>query len=78
MEHAPLPPLPEHLLRRWRKAKGFTIEHCARSVGTTGPVWHAWETRKRRPGPKFMPRVREFTRDQVTADDFFPSIERAA
>lgn len=81
---APTAPLlkPEHPLRQWRKAAGFTLEHCAAAVGTTRPVWHAWETGKRRPDATFLPRVREFTGGKVGADVFFPSVglqvERAA
>lgn len=69
------PAIIEHPLRIWRKAHGFTLEHCAGAVGTSRPVWHAWETGKRRPSEIFMPRVREFTEGKVGADVFFPSVE---
>ena len=68
----------DHPLRKWRKAKGFTLEHCAQAVGTSRPVWHAWETGKRRPDATFLPRVREFTGGEVGGDAFFPNIEKAA
>lgn len=68
-------PIVEHPLRQWRKAAGFTLEHCAGGVGTTRPVWHAWETGKRRPDAKFLPLVREFTGGAVGADAFFPSVD---
>ena len=78
MTHRPLPPAaprtPEHPLRVWRKGAGLTLECCAAAVGTTRPVWHAWETGKRRPDATFLPRVREFTRGEVGADAFFPSL----
>lgn len=74
----PSSPGDEHPLRKWRKKKGFTLEYCAGEVGTTRPVWHAWETGKRRPDTTFMPRVREFTRGAVAADAFFPNVEEAA
>jgi len=70
--------VPPHPLRAWRLSKGFTLDHCAKGVGTTRPVWHAWETGKRRPDPNFMPKVRKFTGGEVGADAFFPSIEEAA
>lgn len=62
-----------HPLRQWRISKGLTLEHCAAAVGTSRPVWHAWETGKRCPDRNFMPRVREFTGGEIGADAFFPS-----
>lgn len=78
MAHPRPEPAPEHPLRRWRKREGLTLDHCAKAVGTTRPVWHAWETGKRRPDGKFLPRVRDFTGGEVGADAFFPSPDRAA
>ncbi len=69
---------PEHPLRIWRKTKGWTLEKCAKSVGTSRQVWSDWERGRRRPDSNFMPKVREFTGGKVCADDFFPSFKRAA
>lgn len=68
----------EHKLRKWRKAKGLTLDECAQAIGTTRPVWHNWEMGKRRPGGAYMPLLRDFTQGEVSADDFFPSQDRAA
>lgn len=65
----------QHPLRKWRKAKGLTLEACARKVGTSRQVWSDWERGRRRPDGRFMPRVRELTDGIVTADHFFPNID---
>jgi transcriptional regulator with XRE-family HTH domain len=62
-----------HPLRKWRASLGLTLEACAREVGTSRQVWSDWERGRRRPGPRLMPKVREFTRGAISADDFFPS-----
>lgn len=67
-----------HPLRKWRKAKGWTLEKCAEAVGTSRHVWSDWERGRRRPNNLFMPRVRELTKGEVSADDFFPSFGKAA
>ena len=69
----------EHPLREWRKSKGLTLEQAASRVGTSRQVWSDWERCRRRPGPLFMPLVREAT--GLPADIFFPAStqpERAA
>jgi len=68
----------EHPLRAWRKAKGLTLEAAAGAVGTSRQVWSDWERGRRRPNGDFMPKVRQFTGGQITADHFFPSEQRAA
>lgn len=68
----------EHPLRKWRKSVGKTLQDCAQAVGTSRQVWSDWERGRRRPGPNFMPKVRELTKGAVSADDFFPSLKRAA
>lgn len=67
-----------HPLRKWRKAKGFTLDRCARAVGTTRQVWYSWETGKNRPNAVYLPRVRDFTSGEVGGDAFFPSLESTA
>lgn len=67
-----------HPLREWRIAEGLTLDEAAARVGTTRPVWHSWETRKRIPNTVFMPRIREVTGGKITADHFFPSLDEAA
>ncbi|QVM82954.1 helix-turn-helix domain-containing protein [Novosphingobium decolorationis] len=67
-----------HPLRKWRKAKGWTLEQCANAVGTSRHVWSDWERGRRRPNNNFMPKVRELTGGEVSADDFFPSFGAAA
>ncbi len=59
-------------------ARGLTLADCAKGVGTTRQVWHAWETGKRRPHSRYMPRVREFTDGAIGADAFYPEIKSAA
>lgn len=71
-------PTKDHPLRRWRKSKGLTLEECAKRVGTSRQVWSDWERARRLPNRTFMPKVRALTGGQVTADDFFPSLERVA
>lgn len=66
-------PVTEHPLRKWRKAKGMTLEQCAAKVGTSRQVWSDWERGRRRPSGSFMPKVRELTGGSVGADAFFPS-----
>lgn len=68
----------EHPLRKWRKTKGWTLEQAASAVGTSRQVWSDWERGRRRPDRKFMPKVRDLTGAEVTADDFFPSFDEAA
>jgi transcriptional regulator with XRE-family HTH domain len=68
----------EHPLRKWRKAKGLTLQQCADAVGTSRMVWSDWERSRRRPNGHFMPKVREVTEGEVSADDFFPSCNQAA
>lgn len=68
----------EHPLRRWRKRKGFTLEQCAGEVGTSRQVWSDWERGRRRPNDTFMPKVRNFTAGEITADHFFPDKDMAA
>lgn len=68
----------DHPLRQWRKSKGVTLEWCASRIGTSRQVWSDWERGRRRPGPLFMPKVRDLTGGKVTADDFFPSLKKAA
>ncbi len=63
----------EHPLRKWRKAKGLTLEECAGEIGTSRQVWSDWERWRRRPNRKLMPRVRAFTKGEVSADDFYPA-----
>ena len=67
-----------HPLRKWRIAKGLTLEACASEIGTSRQVWSDWERGRRRPDAKFMPKVRELTGGAVSADDFFPSFNKAA
>lgn len=67
-----------HPLRKWRKAKGWTLEKCAAEVGTSRHVWSDWERGRRRPNNHYMPKVRELTGGAVSADDFFPSYDEAA
>ncbi len=62
----------EHPLRKWRKSKGLTLEECAENIGTSRQVWSDWERRRRRPSRTLMPRVRAFTKGEVSADDFYP------
>jgi transcriptional regulator with XRE-family HTH domain len=68
----------EHPLRKWRKSKGLTLHQAAEAVGTVRQVWSDWERGRRRPGPSYMPRVRELTEGAVTADAFYPEMERKA
>ncbi|WP_310532533.1 helix-turn-helix transcriptional regulator [Novosphingobium sp.] len=68
----------DHPLRKWRKAEGLTLEQAASRVGTVRQVWSDWERGRRRPSGDFMPKVRDLTGGKVTADDFFPSIKKAA
>lgn len=68
----------QHPLRKWRKSVGLTLDQVAARLNTSRQVVSDWERGRRRPGPAFMPRVRELTGGMVTADDFFPDIERAA
>ncbi|WP_093313834.1 helix-turn-helix domain-containing protein [Sphingomonas jatrophae] len=62
-----------HPLRRWRQANNLTLEAAAAGVGTSRQVWSDWERGRRRPGPKLMPKLREFTGHAITADVFFPA-----
>lgn len=68
----------DHPLRKWRKSKELTLEEAAALVGTSRQVWSDWERWRRRPSVNFMPKVRAATGGEVTADDFFPSLEKAA
>ena len=71
--------LTEHPLRKWRKSHGLTLEQAASRIGTSRQVWCDWERRRRRPGVRLMPKVREAT--GLSADIFFPAAaepERAA
>lgn len=68
----------EHPLRKWRKAKGWTLEKAAAAVGTSRQVWSDWERGRRRPDGRFMPKVRKLTGGQINADHFFPSLDEAA
>lgn len=67
----------EHPLRRWRKSQNLTLAGAAAQVGTVRQVWHDWESGRRRPGPAYMPRLREATKGAVTADDFYPTVDEA-
>lgn len=68
----------EHPLRKWRKRKGWTLEKAAGQVGTSRQVWSDWERGRRRPDGRFMPKVRDLTGGEITADHFFPSLDEAA
>jgi len=68
----------EHPLRKWRKAKGWTLERCASAIGTSRQVWSDWERGAHKPGALLMPKVRELTGGAVTADHFFPNQDQAA
>ncbi|WP_082370192.1 helix-turn-helix transcriptional regulator [Novosphingobium sp. ST904] len=67
-----------HPLRKWRKAKGWTLQQCADAIGTSRSVWYDWERGRRRPNSTYMPKVRELTGGEVPADAFFPSFDEAA
>lgn len=69
---------PEHPLRKWRKRQGWTLEKAASEVGTSRQVWSDWERGRRRPDGRFMPKVRDLTLGEITADTFFPSLDKAA
>ena len=62
-----------HPLRKWRQHNNLTLEAAAACVGTVRQVWSDWERGRRRPGPKYMPRLREFTQGEITADVFYPA-----
>ena len=65
-------------LRQWRKSAALTLEQVAARLGTSRQVVSDWERGRRRPGPMLMPRLRDLTKGAVSADDFFPSLDRAA
>lgn len=67
-----------HPLRRWRQAKGLTLEECASKVGTSRQVWSDWERGRRKPNERFMPQIRSITGGVVRADDFYPPLFDAA
>jgi len=67
-----------HPLRKWRKAKGLTLEECAGKIGTSRQVWSDWERGRRRPDGRFMPKVRAYTGEEISADDFYPPLDSAA
>jgi transcriptional regulator with XRE-family HTH domain len=69
---------PIHPLRKWRKSAALTLEQVAVRLGTSRQVVSDWERGRRRPGPVLMPRLRDLTEGKVGADDFFPSLDRAA
>jgi transcriptional regulator with XRE-family HTH domain len=69
--------IPEHPLRKWRKARGLTLHEAALRIGTVRQVWSDWERGRRRPGPQYMPLVRDLTDGEVTADAFYPSANGA-
>lgn len=65
-------------LRAWRIEHGLTLDAAAAGVGTVRQVWYGWESGRRRPGPRYMPKLREFTSGAVSADDFYPAVDQAA
>lgn len=67
-----------HPLRQWRNSRKLSAEACARAVGTSRQVWCSWERGLYRPSAAFMDRIRKFTDGQISADDFFHSVEKAA
>ena len=72
------PIVEDHPLRKWRKAKGLTLEAVARQIGTSRQVWSDWERGCHKPGPDLMPKVRELTGGAITADTFYPPKDEAA
>lgn len=67
-----------HPLRSWRQTKGFTLQKVADDLGTSRQVVSDWERGRRRPGPRFMPLVRDLTGNAVSADDFYQPVDNAA
>jgi transcriptional regulator with XRE-family HTH domain len=61
----------DHPLRKWRKAKGLTLEQAADEVGAVRQMWSDWERRRRRPGPTFMIEIFRLTDGQVVPNDFY-------
>lgn len=61
----------EHPLRKWRKARGLTLDQAAQKVGTVRQMWSDWERGRRRPGEELMKEVYRVTEGLITPNDFY-------
>lgn len=71
-------PSPLHPLRAWRESRRRTLAWCADKIGVTRQAWSDWERGRRTPNKTFMPKIKELTAGEVTADSFYPQLEKAA
>ena len=60
-----------HPLRKWRMARGYTLEAAAIGIGTFRQTWHDWEIQRRIPDREYMRRLFAFTGGAIAPNDFY-------
>jgi hypothetical protein len=62
-----------HPLRAWREEQvpRMTLDAAAAGVGTTRQTWYDWESGRRIPDRRYMPRLYSLTRGAVVPNDFY-------
>lgn len=66
-----------HPLKRWRLSKGLTLQQVADQIGTKRSTVHHYETGRRLPHRKIMPRIIMMADGALSTSDFYTVRESA-
>lgn len=58
-------------LYQWRKKENKTQQELATELGTTQAIYQKWESGETIPRPESMQKIVEYTKGEVTANDFY-------
>jgi len=61
-------------LREWREKKGLTVTELARILEADKSAVSRWENGERFPSRRFLKKIAEVTKGEVTANDFLKTI----